>query len=146
MAEDEDWFEGITNPTSGSLPEAIPIVDETSTGLDFTPIDFGGECGAGIDCTRIYKSGSLYLQKSDPTGLESTKFYRLLYINRICWEDTTEEEKIVDKDLSVDCSAFNGGGETYSEVGVRIISEVRWPSSGSNSNVIIEERIYDWRL
>ena len=145
LDEDEVWHEGILDPIApASLPAAIPIVDETSTGLDFTPSDFDEECITDKgDCTRIYKSGSLYIQKSDPTDLEPTKFYRLLYINRICWSDT-EDEKIVPKDSLNNC--YDQFGGTYSEVGVRIISEVRWPNSGSNSNVIIEERIYDWRL
>lgn len=145
-----DWSDGIIATNDNT---AIPIIDEIppsglplSYKLDFAPVGWGLNCGGSFDCMRIYSKGSLYLQKTTlDSSWQATKYYRLLYINRICWEDSSETEKIIDKSSPFDCTSFDIPGETYSEVGVRVISEVRWPTSNSTNNIKIEERIYNWR-
>jgi Tfp pilus assembly protein PilV len=125
------WDEGL----DGANSTAIPKIDGVNPiSLNFAENDF----------TRIKLYNNQYLQ--DTTAGTDTQFYRLLYINPICQNDDNPPiEEIVSKESGDDCTSF-GNSTDYSKVGIRIISEVRWPSSDSSHKVIIEDRLYNWQM
>lgn len=132
-----NWDDGLI---SGTDPTAIPIIDNTNaTSLDFTPSNFGAVCvGGKPDCTKIYKSDSYYIQRSDPSNLSETYFYRLLYLNPIC-QDSSGTEQILNKTSTDNCPTG------YEKVGIRVISEIHWPNSSGKNVVEVEDRLYNWR-
>lgn len=157
---DSNWISatsGIGSPSwdsglvSGTDPTAIPVIDDTNlSSLEFAPNDFGDLCSSA-DCTKIYTTGTnYYIQNTNPSGTP-TNFYRLLYLNPICrYENTSNpadplngDEKIFSQDSSGDC-AVQFGSSYYQKVGIRVISEVHWPSPDKNK-VILEDRLYNWR-
>jgi len=131
---DPDWDDGLV----GANSTAIPVIDGSSSiTLDFTVNAFTDPNA------RLKMDNNQYLQ--DTTAGTNTQFYRLLYINPICQNDDDPPiEEIVSKESGDDCNAAFGG--TYSKVGIRVISEVRWPSSDSSRKVIIEDRLYNWQV
>jgi len=88
-----------------------------------------------------------YLQASAafPGGSELSSFYRGIYLSLIC-HDSVGTEHIVAKESTDDCTSFPDEGDgPFGEVGVQVITEVRWPTSDSNHKVVIEERLYNWQ-
>ncbi|MBU0598593.1 hypothetical protein KKF61_06435 [Patescibacteria group bacterium] len=125
------WDDGLTGDNT-----AIPVIDGSSDIiLDFAVNDF-------TDFTKIFLNNGQYVQGGTASG-EQTRFYRLIYINELCQDDTGAEE-IVPLSSSNDCLTEFGG--TYSQVGIRVVSEVRWPSAMSNKKLIIEDRFYNWQI
>ena len=127
---DPSWDDGLIGDNT-----AIPVIDGVnSITLDFSENNF----------TPIKLDGNAYLQGSTAPGTD-TQFYRLLYLNPICYDDSDPvNEGIVPKETDNDCATEFGAN--YSKVGVRVISEVRWPTADSNKKVIIEDRLYDWQV
>lgn len=138
-----NWDDGLI---SGTDPTAIPIIDNTNaTSLDFTPSNFGAVCVVGKpDCTKIYKSDSYYIQRSDPSNLSETYFYRLLYLNPICRNPNDGTEKIVEKGESSTCGLASYVSYTE-KIGIRVISEIHWPNPSGKNVVEVEDRLYNWR-
>ncbi|MDP2684072.1 MAG: prepilin-type N-terminal cleavage/methylation domain-containing protein [bacterium] len=77
-----------------------------------------------------------------PLDEEPTNFFRVIYLSNIC-QDDVGNEGIVDLGSSDDCNTAYGG--TYNKVGIRVISEVRWPNATSGRKVQVEERLYNWQ-
>jgi len=135
------WDDGLVGPSNDST--AIPIIDNTNpSSIDFTPNSWTDKCNEK-ECTRIFLTGdNYYIQNTDPSGT-ALNFYRLLYLNPICLNPNDGTEKIVDQEETVNCGG--SGYESYTEkIGIRVISEVRWPSPDKNK-VILEDRLYNWR-
>jgi len=123
------WDDGLASDNT-----AIPKID----GLNPISLNF-----AENDFTVIKLFNNQYLQ--DTTEGTDTQFYRLLYINPICHDDAGTEE-IVGKESSDGCDSFpDEGNGSFEKVGIRVISEVRWPSPGGRK-VIIEDRLYNWQM
>ncbi len=123
-----DWDDGLVDTTS----TAIPVIDGSGViALNFDVNDF----------TVIKLSDNQYVQ--DTTAGTDTQFYRLLYINPICHDDA-ETEKIADKESTDSCGSGDYNGYD-NKVGIRVISEVRWPSPDGRK-VIIEDRLYNWQV
>lgn len=132
------WDSGLSNGTDNT---ATPVVDGTSPiTLDFSSDDF----------TSVRQSGNEYLQGTSAGGT-ATAFYRLVYVNPICWYDNPNDrndplngdEQVVGYNSTNDCSSF---GLYYAKVGVRVIAEVRWPSASSSRHISIEDRLYNWQV
>jgi type II secretory pathway pseudopilin PulG len=137
---DSNWVDP-TSPawTSGLVGNnpVIPFVDLSTPTVLYYSTDPQYQ-------TRLFLYNDVYLQGSGVPGL-GTEFYRLMYFNDICLNDTTGDEQIVDKDSTDDCTSL-GSGTDYEKVGLRVVSEVHWPSETSNKKVIIEDRLYDWQV
>lgn len=128
---DPGWDDGLASDNT-----AIPKID----GVNPISLNFGEN-----DFTVIKLSNNQYLQGSAATGTD-TQFYRLLYINPICHDNNSPpDEKIADKESVDSCGSGDYNGYD-NKVGIRIISEVRWPSSDSSHKVIIENRLYNWQM
>lgn len=69
---------------------------------------------------------------------EKTNFYRIIYINEICYDSNNQKEKII-KQAGVTCP------DGLEKIGLQIISQVAWMESGGAKITKAEERIYDWR-
>lgn len=131
------WDDGLT---SGDDPTAVPNIKggtDTIT-LDFTPTTF-----AETPYTAVKLSGTSYLQGLTASGT-SAGFFRLLYLNPICRDQTTGTEQIIAKTTSSNCIAQFGAN--YEKVGIRVIVEVRFPNSSSSKKVLIEDRLYNWQV
>jgi len=81
-----------------------------------------------------------------PLDLVPSGFVRVIYLSDICLnDDDSTDEQIISKGAVNDCAAtFDGPSDTYSKVGIRVISEVRWPDIDGRK-VIIEDRLYNWQ-
>lgn len=125
------WNEGLDTDTT-----ATPVIDDTNPiTLNFADNDF--------TVIQLDSSNNYYLQGAtpDPT-ITNTQYYRLLTITAICRDDASASGDESFPNLNTpadDCGS-------YSEVGLKVIAEVRWPSSSSNKKVIIEDRLYDWQI
>jgi len=132
------WNDGLTfDNGSTNDTTAVPIIDSDHSSPLF--IDFSADGITDDQWTRIRQTGVQYLQYQDGGN---SAFYRILRLTAICRKDDGGSEALPVKNSFTgnDCDAG------YSEVGVRVISEVCWPSSGSNKKVIIEDRLYDWQI
>jgi len=118
---------------------AIPIIDGSS---DIT-LNFSVDAFTDGDA-QIKVNSSQYVQGLSLTD-EDTSFFRLLYINPICQDNSDPvNEKIADKENTDSCG--EGEHTDYdNKVGIRIISEVRWPVPDSKRKVVIEDRLYNWQ-
>ncbi len=123
------WDSGLVGPNP-----VIPFVGLSTPTVLYYSTD-------SQDQTRLFLHNNVYLQGRGVPGL-ATEFYRLMYLNDICL-NTTGDEQIVDKDSTDDCTSIGSG---YEKVGLRVISEVHWPSETSDKKVIIEDRLYDWQV
>lgn len=120
------WNEGLNIDTT-----ATPVID----GINPITLNFADD-----DFTVIKLNNSAYLQGSTASG-SNTQFYRLLTFEAIC-RASDGTESFPDPDAN---SPANDCGAD-AEVGLRVIAEVRWPSSSSNKKIIIEDRLYDWQI
>ena len=128
------WHEGLTDGST-----AVPIVDGTSAfSLDFTVNNF-----LEINWTRLRETGGKYFQDSAANG--NSRYYRMLYISRICRDGSDDDNIAVDPANNDACGV--GVHSLYTqEVGLRVIAEVRYPSADSDKKVQLEERLYDWQV
>ncbi len=124
------WDEGL-NDGAGDDTTAIPVIDGTSAfGLDFSKNDF----------TAItYDSATDAYYQGDAAPGANSQFYRIMNINAICRASNGDETIISANSPSNDCSGDD-------EVGLRIVSEVRWPSQTSSKKIILEDRLYNWQV
>ena len=133
------WDDGLTNVLDNLDNTAIPIINSTKAlSLDFSVDNIVTDSDA-----RVFLGGNDYLQGNGLSGSAlATQFYRIIYLNPICRRETDGDEKIVAKAVRASCDSFD---ENYTQVGLRVISEVHWPSPNKR-NVILEERLYDWQV
>ena len=95
--------------------------------------------------TQVLLYSDSYVQGGGVSGSNSG-FFRFLYLDPIC-NDASGAEKIADKGENVSCGQSGSSVGAYPDkVGIRVISEVHWPSETSNKKVIIEDRLYDWQV
>ncbi len=90
------------------------------------------------DAEKMYVHPGSYSGEEDDHGFENTNFYRIIYINDICYSSATREESII-KDATMTC------GNDLIKIGMQVISQVGWMDSGAMKITKIEERLYDWR-
>lgn len=129
------WDDGLTGGLPGDTTAVLKVNLPNSiipTSLDFTPNDFNSPAA------QVKKSGIYYLQDtSSGTGIN---FYRMITLKAICRDSSSGNESL---------SSTNNGttdcGTGTEEVGLQVISEVRWPSPNSTKSMVFEERIYNWR-
>lgn len=124
-----DWDTGLY---SGNDFTAIAIFDPPTNKwrLDFSP-------NAISDlAAKLYRSPeNLYLQDTAPPAGMETQYFRLITLDPICFNAATQTESITGN--------LCGVGEE--KIGIRIKSEVTWKLSGRARDVILEDRIYNWR-
>ena len=72
-------------------------------------------------------------------GSEKTKFKRLITLDRICRNNTTDIETIRESGFSCDSA-------TETLAGIRVYSDVQWTNTaGVIRTVRLEDKLYDWR-
>jgi type II secretory pathway pseudopilin PulG len=102
------------------------------------------------DQAQMYLYNDSYQQGSGVSGVVA-QFFRTIKLNPICRYNSGDTSDSSDGDEQIastntsdnDCSGF---GANYSEVGLKVISEVSWPSASSNKKVMIEDRLYNWQV
>ncbi len=132
---DANWLQNLAWDSGLSLGNdftAIAVFNPLTKmwGLDFTP-------NAATDAAaKLYRSPeNLYLQDVIPLGGTPTEYFRLITLDPICFNVAAQTENITGNPC--------GGGEE--KIGIRIKSEVKWTLSGRARDVVIEDRIYNWR-
>jgi len=122
------WDTGLEN---GSDYTATPLFDITTNTwtLDFTP-DAISHIYA-----RLWRTGGVYFQSTlDPVeGATLTNYKRLLQFDEICQ----------DKTVSSSGTACTAG--VNPKIGIRVQSIVEWESKGNTRQIVLEERLFNWR-
>lgn len=144
-----NWDAGLS--THGDYTAVMSLVDGAATGayFEFDPNAFGDTClditGDSYDCTALWYNPTThqYVQVALPgTNMDAytpTNFARMVYLQPICRNDADPTDEVVI--TSGVCAAG------YTQAGVAVRSEVRWP--GRNATVatyILEEYLYDWKF
>lgn len=96
--------------------------------LDFTPEDIAHAY------TRVWRGGGLYFQSTQgsPPGATLTFYRRLLQLDEICQ----------DKTVTTSGSACPGPNP---KIGIRAQSIVEWDTKGNTHQLVMEERLFNWR-
>ncbi|MFH0804812.1 MAG: hypothetical protein V1916_01295 [Patescibacteria group bacterium] len=131
------WDTGISFCPSTCDPTAVPTVDEVN------PMTLNFAASSFTDAAAAVKlSANRYLQNT-AAGSYST-FYRLIYITQIC-QDAAGAEKLASAINNTDaCNSGDFVGYP-TKVGIRVVSEVRWPSPAGRK-VQVEDRLYNWQV
>ncbi len=97
--------------------------------LDFTPADLTHAY------TRLWRAGGLYFQSTQatPPGAALTSYRRLLRLDEICR----------DKTVATGGSACSAG--LNPKIGIRAQSTVEWDAKGNTHQLVMEERLFNWR-
>jgi len=114
--------------------KVLPYFDETGRQWKLTPTDSDIlKCSADESCLVKKTPDGFYGSES---AVEETKFSRLVEINPICAN-------------IADCGGDGicvGAEKCFSEqIGLRVVSMVRWTEPQGVRNVKLEERLYNWR-
>jgi type II secretory pathway pseudopilin PulG len=134
-----NWDEGLVG-NSPAIPFVNSVSATTPTQLYFDP--------ASQNQTAVKLYSDAYVQGAVTPGSD-TQFYRLIYLDPICQDDTSPNpnEAIVDKGGNYDCGAASTNVAGYNnKVGIRVIVEVHWPTEASSKKVVVEDRLYDWQV
>lgn len=133
----ETWDKGLidTAPDPDD-PTAAPIVSSSGYTDGASVLNYAPNAH-GNDGTKIGLRANSYVQPYDPATDVDTHYFRLITFNPICWNNANQEEIV---------TALSGCSAGYEPVGLAVISEVRWPTTGVFSHKItLEERLYSWR-
>ncbi len=126
--QDLAWDAGLF---SGDDFTAIAVFDSIANKwhLDFTPN------GISEVTAKLYRGPeNLYLQDIAPPAGTATQYARLLTLDPICFDAATKIETITGNP----CGAEE-------KTGIRVKSEVSWTISGRQRNIILEDRLYNWK-
>ncbi len=88
---------------------------------------------------KMYVHPGSYSEGEDDLGFENTNFYRIIYINDICYSSSTKMESIIENATRT-CER-----DGLLKIGMQVISQVGWMESGGMKTTKIEERLYNWR-
>lgn len=90
-------------------------------------------CIADKSCLLLHGVNGVYSPQIAGTP---TRFYRLVEINPICSNAT---------ECGGDGICQNGEQCVSAQIGMQVISNVRWQETNTMRNAKLEERLYDWR-
>lgn len=126
----EEWGVGLFSEDDSNDHTAIIrfLKEENNWQLKFGEED-------EFDEPEILKITDDYLYNHE-TG-SATNFFRLITIDEIC----AEESECGGDGI---CSEGEEGNCTE-RIGVRVISEVQWKDRGKTRNLVIEDKLYNWR-
>lgn len=127
--------------------------------LDYTAVaEFKDSTGVWVlffpDASSIDDNGakiyydtltSLYLQHQplpQPATIKETPFKRLITLNPICRDGSGNEQIIIDSHICSDLLPLG----SYSQVGIDVVSYVKWGEAGRTHEIKQEERLYNWRI
>lgn len=131
------WDEGLFDTDASPTTTAGLVFDLVNpVTLDFSVDAFSDTNAEVLLLNNFYTQGV-------GSGTSSS-FYRLIYVNNICRDPATGNENIEDKD-NIDACGVAAHASYANKVGIRVIAEIRWPSSSSSRNVKIEDRLYNWQ-
>lgn len=123
----QSWDQGLE---SGVDYTAAPFWDGITNiwTLDFTPANITHAYA------RLFRLGGLYFQSTlvAPPGAALTAYRRLLRLDEICQ----------DKTVVTDGSACPGPN---SKIGIRVQSIVEWDAKGNTHQLVMEDRLFNWR-
>ncbi len=151
----ESWDTGISGNAIESEYTAVPIVRSLSAAIPvpitllFNPSSWistsFSSCGSGILCSQIRSLNNEFMQATGALITSSpTNFYRLIYLNPICWDKTVSPPTESVLETRPNTSGNDCG--TSTEVGMQVRVEVRWPDySATAHKVLLEDRLYAWR-
>ncbi len=124
------WDNGLNGGST-----ATPIVDTMSATTPVT-LSFNHNWNE-FSFTQIRAFGHQFLQ-GVATG-ETRTFFRLFDLNAICRNPSTGVDS-----LAATNTAGNDCTAPAEEVGIRVVSTVRWPTEVNGKQVMLEERLYNW--
>jgi type II secretory pathway pseudopilin PulG len=113
----------------------IAIFNGQTWSLNCDPDNWGQNCN-GHDCTQVFQyvdGNSTYFTQTAGAideKYQATLYKRLIKTNEICSDDSIEED-------GASCSV---------KIGIQIISEVRWFEGDKEKSIILEDRIYNWKM
>jgi Tfp pilus assembly protein PilV len=119
---------------SGTDTTAVPLFNVTNNtwAIDFTPNDIAH------NYARIWRKSAgtaanigTQFQSTEATPTDSvlTAYSRLLELHLIC----------TDKTIATSCAGGNP------KIGIRVQSKVQWEARGKENDIIVEERLFNWR-
>ncbi|MFH1426229.1 MAG: hypothetical protein ABIG66_02235 [Candidatus Kerfeldbacteria bacterium] len=149
------WNEGLFEESlgvydySGVATGALAIRPYPAVLFDVDAFDqlCNGAGGSQYDCSAIWfnKQYNYYFQTISPTFdpsalmVEKTEYQRLIMLNPICRANADETDEQV-----ITAGTCAGLG-AYSQAGIDVIVEVRYPGKGERLSYTLEEHIYDWK-
>jgi len=143
---DSNWLAGCSAPgaidckqwnsglSSGTNYRALPKFDYPNNAwvLEFVNMSFD-MCVSASGC-KIYRSvDNVYSNKNIGTA---TEYARMVEINPIC------ADSLACGGDGICTSGLSCPGEV---IGLQVVSRVRWTEKGKTRNVLLEERLYNWR-
>jgi Tfp pilus assembly protein PilV len=141
---DSNWLGGRefdAGMRSGTDVTGIPVFNMASGlwTINFAAADSNTAAAARVwrhDGTAAGSTLGLLVQADpQPTGTMGTQFYRTVTMDLLCDNGTGGFNTAV---AGADCG-------TAAKVGVNVASRVRWVLGGKVRNLVVEERLFDWR-
>lgn len=127
--------DGLYNTADEADPYGTPTF---STATNIWTLNFSGD-RTGIDA-RVFLSNGVYMQAvGGVPGGTSTPFMRSFVIQPICWNGSTETERIPPVAVNI-CDPV-----TEKKIGVFIEASVIWTRGSESRTVRLFEHLYDWQ-
>ena len=124
----DDWNNGFSG-----IGRLIVEFDPAGNIWSITEVDVAGIVSC-TECQLYYDSADGIFSHS--SAGEATGYKRLITINEICWQDSIEDEAVLN--YGSQCSA-------NTLVGYQLTTEVVWRDNNLDRTLSIIDRIYDWR-
>ena len=158
---DSNWIDGLAW-SSGLLPDLAidgdsrtfildnkyPREDQDGYILEYISIPWDkcletGQCKLFLAWPEESPNQKIYVHKDSMEGLDSyqlsdANFYRIIYIDAICYNDEWEDE-IINTSPESECEY------PTNFIGLQVTSLVGWNDGGSIKTTQIQERIYNWK-
>jgi len=124
-------------------PVVVPIIVPFNLIADSISMDTATDFNDQKAQIYFSEANNFYYQKTVSPAEDQVNFYRLIYLNNIC-HDSNNNEMIAEIGNADNCGAGDYTGYD-DKVGIRVVSEVRWPNPTSGRKVQVEERLYNWQ-
>ncbi|MDD5040082.1 MAG: type II secretion system protein [Patescibacteria group bacterium] len=143
---DSNWLnpQPSTSWDSGLAVGAVTVPRIDPPNWATAPTELVVSTGFSDPAARVWFDNTMYVQGALAPGGSPTEFYRVVYLNPICG-DGADGEMIADPGTTDTCG--NGEYSGYAtEIGVRVLVEIRWPKSDSHTKEVLEDRLYNWQV
>ena len=129
------WDDGLNGGSN-----ATPIINSPGS-TTAVVLDFNHNFNA-VNYTQVKIYNDNYYVQGPSAGGAGIYFFRRLDLQAIC----RNQNDLRDEKFTSFGNCTIEYGSNYDEVGLRVISRVRWPSYNSSKEMTLEERLYDWRI
>lgn len=145
------WNDGLFSPTDPTDYSAVitTTLAQPLTGhaLDFRPDTRADTCD-GASCTRLWEDPvQRFVMQSAETdadmfaaGVFKTEYTRIVLLYPICRSRADIQDEYIEHAEGVVCAAL-----THNQVGIDVVVRVEYPGRSQRNEMIIEEKMYDWR-